>query len=55
MRTMETMEVSTKGEAVTVSRTVTALGLAEEVCIEVVKMRNVEGTCGKEDCDREDS
>lgn len=41
VRTIETMDVSTTGEAVTVWRTVTGLGLTEEVCTEVVKTRNV--------------
>lgn len=42
MRTMETIDVLTKGEAVTVWTTVTGLGSAEEVCTEVVKELNVE-------------
>lgn len=36
MHTMKTLEIRTAGEAVTVSRTVTGLGVAEELCEESV-------------------
>lgn len=36
MHTMKTLEIRTAGEAVTVSSTVTGLGVAEELCDESV-------------------
>lgn len=55
MRTMEMVEISIIGEAVIVSRTVIWLGLAEDVCIEVVKILNAEDTDVEEDWDEEES
>lgn len=51
---METKDVSTKGEAVIVWRTVTGLGPAEEVCTKVVKELNVERTDVEVDGNGED-
>jgi len=55
VRTMETTEVSTKGEAVIVWTMVTGLGAAKEVCTEVVKELNVERMEVVVDVDGEDS
>ena len=44
MHTMKTLEIWTDGEAVTVSSTVTGLGVAEELCEESVNRFGIEDT-----------